>query len=182
MNLMLDLPFGHGAKYLSSAHGAVNQLVGGWQLYWVTFLQSGQYFSPSYSGFDSSNTNTTSGLPDRIADGNLPSGQRTINQWFDTAAFVVPRTGTFGNSGVNILEGPGLNVSHLTVSKNWNLTERVRLRYIAAIADIFNHHNLYFPASNISVPAQAGVISSDYGTGAEGGARRQIEMRLRLEF
>jgi len=72
-------------------------------LYWIAYLETGQYFSPSYSGADSSNTNTTGGMPDRIANGNLPSGQRTITHWFDTSAFVRPAAGTFGNSGVNVL-------------------------------------------------------------------------------
>ena len=54
--------------------------------------------------------------PDRIRDGNLPSGERTIDRWFDTSAFValnatsgaagfVPNR-IFGNSGVGIVRGP----------------------------------------------------------------------------
>ena len=54
--------------------------------------------------------------PNRIADGTLPSDQRTVDRWFDTNAFVPcvdPGSGfvpnqIFGNSGVGILRGPGL--------------------------------------------------------------------------
>ena len=35
-------------------------------------------------------------------DPNLPSAQRTASRWFNTAAFGIPRIGSFGNSGRNL--------------------------------------------------------------------------------
>ena len=45
--------------------------------------------------------------PNSISDGNLPSGARSRTHWFDTTAFVVPNCICFGNSGRDILRGPG---------------------------------------------------------------------------
>src|SRR2546426_8558027 len=91
----------------------------GWQTGWNVNLQSGQFFTPSFSSFDPSNTATFGGRPDRIGNGNLPTGQRTIQHWFDDMAFRIPgcpdsnpvcgnpaNLGRFGNTGLNILEGP----------------------------------------------------------------------------
>jgi hypothetical protein len=46
--------------------------------------------------------------PNRIADGTLPSDQRSIDRWFDESAFKPQAQYTYGNSGRNILFGPGL--------------------------------------------------------------------------
>ena len=156
----------------------MNQVLGGWQLYWIAYLETGQYFSPSFSGADTSNTNTTGGLPDRIGNGNLPSDQRTITHWFDTSAFVRPAPGTFGNSGAYVLEGPGLQEHNLTLGKTFPITERFRFTFMAAAQNVLNHPNFDVPSANISAPGSAGVISTIRGFAPA----RQIMLRGRLDF
>src|SRR5262249_58537683 len=112
----------------------------------------GQYFSPSFSGPDPSNTLTTSGLPDRIQNGNFPSGERNIKRWFDATAFAVPPAGRFGNSGVNVLEGPGRHTHDLTLGKTIPIRERFRFTLMAAGQNILNHTNFNNPSANISAP------------------------------
>ena len=104
------VPVGKGRRYLSNGPGVVDKALGGWGLQYISYFATGGYFSPGYSGSDPSNTNTVGGLPDRIADGNKSPDQRTKTQWFDPTAFRVPAPGHFGNSGVNILQGQGINV------------------------------------------------------------------------
>ena len=43
----------------------------------------------------------------RILTGDAKLDSPSADRWFDTAAFAVPAYGTFGNSGRNILDGPG---------------------------------------------------------------------------
>ncbi len=183
-NVTYDVPFGRGRRFMNAAPAAVDHLLGGWQWNWISYFQSGQYFSPSFSGADRSNTNTTGGLPDRIAGGNLASGQRVVDRWFDASGFTLPPVGRFGNSGVNILEGPGLNLQHLSVVKEFRLTEKLRLNYQAMITDIFNTPHFGFPATNITVPLQVARITGSAGGGAprEKSSQREVQMRLRLEF
>ena len=83
------LPIGRGMRYLSGANRWVDAVIGGWQTSWKVNLQSGQYFNPTFTGRDPSNTNTIGGRPDRIGPGNLPTGQRTIDRWFDASAFKI---------------------------------------------------------------------------------------------
>lgn len=180
-----DLPFGKGRRWLAHASGPVNTILGGWQAQTVHYFQGGQYFTPSFSGSDPSNTNSVGGLPDRVAGGNLDRGSRTIKRWFDPAAFAVPALGRFGNSGVNILEGPGLNLHHFALTKDFKLSERWKVVYQASINNIFNHPAYNFPNANISVPAQVGQLFQTWeggGSGREVSDARHVYMRLRIEF
>jgi hypothetical protein len=178
LNAIWNLPFGQGKRFLPSIHSALNHVVGGWQLYWIAYMETGQFFSPAFSGSDPSNTNTSGGLPDRISNGNLPSSQRTLERWFDTTAFARPPAGRFGNSGVNILEGPGLHMHDLTLGKTFLITERWKFTLMAAAQNVFNQANFNNPGSNLSTPGTYGIINSTRVFAPA----RQIMIRLRLEF
>ncbi|MBI3697977.1 MAG: TonB-dependent receptor [Acidobacteria bacterium] len=176
------VPVGKGRRYLSSAPRVVDKALGGWGLQYISYFGTGGYFSPSYSGSDPSNTNTVGGLPDRIADGNKPPDQRTKTQWFDPTAFKVPAPGHFGNSGVNILQGQGINVHHLSVAKTFAITERFKTTFTAAISNLFNHPHFNNPLSNITNPnpGQFTSIIPDYNP--EKQSNRHIAMKLRVEW
>ena len=101
-NFVYEVPVGRGRAFLSRVNRVAEFFAGGWNISGIAQLQSGLLFTPGFSGFDAANTNVTSGRPDRIADGNLAPGQRTLDRWFDASAFVLPPTGRFGNSGGNV--------------------------------------------------------------------------------
>src|SRR5712692_7376413 len=178
LNTVWSIPVGRGHRILGSAPAAVNHVVGGWQLYWIAHLETGQFFSPSFSGADPSNTQTIGGLPDRLQNGNFPSGERNIKRWFDQTAFVVPPAGRFGNSGVDVLEGPGRQTHDLTLGKTIPIRERLRFTLMAAGQNVLNHTNFNNPSANISVGGSVGVISSTKGYAGA----RQIMLRGRLDF
>ena len=72
MRFMLCL-FGKGQRFLSHAPAVVEHVLGGWRTTWTAVAQTGQYFTPTFAGFDPSGTGTIGGVPDRIGDGNLCS-------------------------------------------------------------------------------------------------------------
>ncbi|MPY88801.1 MAG: hypothetical protein GEU99_12835 [Luteitalea sp.] len=178
VNARWELPIGRGRRFLADATPVVDTVLGGWQLYWIAYFESGFFFSPRFSGSDPSNTNTFGGLPDRATDGNLPSGERELDQWFDPSAFQAPPEGRFGNSGANILEGPGYQMHNISVSKSFDLTAGVRFGFTVAASNAFNHPNFGVPSSDISVPGSVGVVSS-LRAGAQA---RQVELRSRIEW
>ena len=183
LNTMWDIPVGKGRRFGSKLPGAVDQVIGGWSLYWISYFETGQWFSPAFSGSDPSNTNTYSSIPDRICNGNYSPGNRSINGWFNTSCFAVPPNGRFGNSGVNILEGPGLDNQSMSLNKTFPVTERLHLEFSAMISNVFNHPNFLNPTSNdVTVPG-AGVISStpDYYSAVKAGPRL-VEGRLRITW
>ena len=183
VNAVWNLPVGKNKPYLANANRFADAVLGGWQLYWTGFFQTGHYFTPTYSGSDSSNTNTFGGLPNRIANGNYSTGNRALNNWFDASAFTIPVAGSYGNSGVNILEGPGLNVQNLALSKHFRITERINFSLQGMASNLLNHPNFTSPPSNISVPGQVGVIGSQSGFfSVEKSGPRMIELRVRVDF
>ena len=183
LNSLWLLPFGRNSRFLPNVPGPVNQVIGGWKFAWASILQTGQYFSPSFSGSDPSGTNTSGGLPNRIANGNLPTDQRSLSRWFDTTAFTAPTPGHFGNSGVNILQSPGEITHNISLSKRFPLTERLHLDFMCMVSNLFNHPNFLAPGSNISASGQAGVITSQYSYfDNDKSGPRSVEFRGRLEF
>ncbi|MCZ2075002.1 MAG: TonB-dependent receptor [Bryobacterales bacterium] len=184
--MLYTLPFGPGKKFLADMRGWQRALAGGWTLSSTLVTRTGLRFSPSFSGFDVSNTNTVGGRPDRIADGNLPAGERTIYRWFDVSAFRVPgdvtgdgrpdmAVGRFGNSAPNVLIGPGSFILNAGVHKDFYLTERARMMLQFTVTNAPNRVNYNNPASNISAPATVGRITS-------AGAARTGQVGMRIEF
>ena len=188
------LPFGRGERFLTNAPAVVQHVLCGWQTTWTAVAQMGQYFTPSFTGFDPSGTGTIGGVPDRIANGNLSSG-RAVNRWFDTAAFVVPGCpaatplcsqsapiGRFGNSGFNILKGPPIHNLDFGIQKVFKVNERINLQFSTLMVNIFNHPNFSVPASNISAPTQVGIITSQTRPLLGEPGPREIDFTLRLTF
>lgn len=178
VNAVWEIPVGRGRKVLSNAPRAMDYALGGWQLYWIGYFETGQFLGPTFTGADPSNTNTVGGRPDRVCNGNLPPGQRDVRRWFDASCFTLPSAGRFGNSGSNVLEGPGFNMQHVSLAKSVNITERWKFTLTAAATNLANHPNFAKPSANISAPGSVGVISNL----REGGRSRRIELRGRIDF
>ncbi len=103
--------------------------MGGWSIDGVTEVEAGRPFNVTTST-DPSNTGTT-GRPNRSASGYLPADQRTLNHWFDTAAFSLPAQFTFGNTPRNALHSPGRVNLDLAVHRQVAFRERFRLTFRA---------------------------------------------------
>ena len=85
-----DLPFGRGKRIGGHLPQFLDRIAGGWTAIGIVQAASGKYLTPVYSGYDASGTGILAGRPDRLADGNLPSDERTQGRWFDATAFTIP--------------------------------------------------------------------------------------------
>jgi hypothetical protein len=173
LNTIYELPFGR------TASRAMKLLINGWSISSFAVLQTGPYFTPVFSGGDPSNTGASGGRPDRISSGELENP--TIQRWFDKTAFVVPpaNSGRFGNSGVNILTGPGTRVLNGGFFKRFDLTERFRLQMEATFTNILNHTNFAAPDATVT-SGSGGVILATQSI--ESAGPRTTRMALRLDF
>jgi hypothetical protein len=145
-----QLPFG-------KSPGFANMLARNWQLSGIWSQQTGQPFTVTLNT-DPTATGTTA-HPDRLRSGELPSGQRTIDHWFDITAFVRPNCVCFGNSGRSILRGPGFKNVDVSLVREFRFRERFRFQFRAEAFNLFNHPNFDIPASAIGA-APAGTISA----------------------
>ena len=135
--------------------------------------QDGLWFTPVES-VDTSNTGTTE-HPNRIANGNLPNSQRTIHQWFDAAAFPTPAQYTFGDSGRDILNGPGFHNIDFGLSRQISLVERTNLEIRAEAFNLFNTPQFGLPNATLG-QSTTGVISSVLNP------QRQLQVAARIHF
>ena len=180
------LPFGKGHTLLGQTNRVVNAVIGGWRLSAVATLQSGQFFTPSFSGVDPSNTNHPGGRPDVVSGVSaIPSGGQSISQWINLSAFAIPpaNAGRFGNAGYNTLEGPPMRNIDLALMKNFHTTERFVWQVEVQAQDALNHPNFNSPSGNISTPATGAVITSTLANDLQGsGASRTIYAMIKVNF
>jgi hypothetical protein len=147
-------------------------LIRGWQLAGSGTARSGQPFTPQYSGPNNDVAQAT--RPDRLLDGSLPNP--SPNMWFNVNAFVpVPDSAyRYGNSGRNILEGPGSAAVNLALSKEFRVGERFKAQFRWETFNLLNRANFMQPGNTLD-KANAGTIIS-------AGAGRQMQLGLRCSF
>jgi hypothetical protein len=192
-DLIYELPFGHGKKFLSRGRLA-NLAVGGWQIMAATTWGTGFFLSPSWSGPDPTNTRYTASSsvptatlrPNILQNPNLPSGQRSVNDWYNVAAFGAPSPGAFGTSAKSTIVGPGTFTVDSGLAKNFSFTEtgRFKVRFEFAGTNILNHPNWGNPGLTINTLASAGIISSTAsgGGGLDPSGARAFRLGLRAEW
>ena len=177
-NYVYDLPF-----FAKSANAFLRQSLGGWELAGITSFQSGAPNSVIVP-VDIAGIGVASSRADVIGDPNLPSGQRTLGHWFNTAAFLPASQmtpGQFGNSGRNTLIGPRFQVWNISLIKNFLFTESRSLQFRAESFNTFNHPN--FTGINTTVNFNsAGQPTQNFGAVTGAGPGRVLSFGLKLLF
>jgi hypothetical protein len=167
-----ELPFGRGKRFGANSGGAVNGLLGGWQLQGIMGLRAGLGFTPAVSR-DVANIGVGGQRPTRIGSGKVD--EPTLDRWFDSTAFVVPANFTYGNSGLRILRGDIARVFDFSILKNFNPTEGTRLQFRAEFFNLPNTPSFDLPAANID-STQVGRVT------ATSSLPRQIQFGLKFNF
>jgi hypothetical protein len=159
----------------------VDRLVKDWQLSGIVTLQSGLPFTPQLSYNPSNDGDTRNPVrPSWNPDFSGPVILGGPDSYFDPHAFVQPLPGTYGNVGRNILQGPGLAQTDLSVARKFSLSERLGLQFRAEFFNLFNRTNLNTPNPVVYAAASggpsptAGVITSTTTTS------RQLQFGLKL--
>ena len=105
----------------------------GWSFSPIIKVRSGLPFTVTNGNVDANLDGSTNDRAQLVGDPHLD--HPTAQQWFNTAAFaqnkVVTGVATDGNSARNLLYGPGYKTVDLAISRDFSLTERVKLRFRA---------------------------------------------------
>jgi outer membrane receptor protein involved in Fe transport len=143
-----------------------------WQIAGTSTIYSGQPFTPRVANVTYSAGEAT--RPDRTAKGTVD--HPGPDMWYDRYAFpVVPAGGyRFGNSGRNILDGPGTIAINMSLSRRFTLAEKRTLQFRLESFNLPNHPNFNLPENNVNVLA-AGTISRAKNN-------RNLQLGLRMEF
>jgi len=169
-----ELPFGKGRRWLSNP-GLTQDFLGGWQWSGDWTITSGLPFTPrivgSYSNVNSGVNGTlradVTGLPVSIPDPR-------IDQWFNTAAFVIPPAGQYGDARRNTIIGPGEVLFDMALTKVIQLRETRMLELRLSSSNVFNHPIYSAIDTVLNSPTYGRVISVS--------AMRSLLMTARFRF
>jgi hypothetical protein len=175
-----DLPFGRGRKFANSVNRPVDMVIGGWQLNGIDTFSTGAPFTPVMVS-SLLNSGSAAQWPNRIGPGTVSNP--TIHGWFNPSDFVSPGNYIFGNSGRNILFGPGTRQFDLSLFKNipFNESGSRRLQFRAESFNVLNTPQFNNPNAQIG-NAAVGTIT---GAGAPllyQRTSREIQLALKLYF
>jgi hypothetical protein len=173
-----DLPFGHGKKFAGDAHRLLETAIGGWRLNSIETFSAGAPFTPVMVS-SLLNSGNAAQWPNRIGSGQI--SDPNIHAWFNTADFVSPGNYTYGNSGRNILFGPGTKQVDLSLFKDFPFNESAthRLQFRAEAFNVLNTPQFNNPNAQIGNTA-AGTITSAGAPLLYQRTSRQMQLALKL--
>jgi hypothetical protein len=163
-----NLPFGLAGKTLS------DKIIGGWQFSGIFQFQTGRPFTPSESG-NISLTSQNSDRPNVVAGCDVNAAPKNVNDWFNTACFTLPPSGTFGDAGRNILTAPGLVTFDFAIARIFTVTERMHLQFRGEAFNIANHPNFNQPGATQNSPSFGKITATSVDN-------REIQLAMKLVF
>jgi hypothetical protein len=170
---LYELPFGKGRSYLHSGLGS--WIVGGWQINGTLSAYSGTPFTVTASGA-SLNAPNNSQTADQISPTVTKlGGIGTGHPYYDPTAFAPVREVRFGNTGRNILRGPGVFNTNLSLFRTFPLTERFNLQFRAESYNFTNTPHFLNPAANASSGNFLVITSANQD-------QRQFRLGLKMVF
>ncbi len=168
-----ELPFGKNKKWLPNGAGA--WILGGWQLGGIASFLSGRPLTHSINVDRQNNGGAVRG--NWVSNPNLPSNERTIDRWFNTAFVVATPAGIgqVGNAGRNLIIGPGVKNFDVLLSRSFVMPWEKH--YLQFRFESFNFTNTpAFGNPNVAVgSANVGQINS-------AGDPRRIQFALKYVF
>ncbi|GAA3751351.1 TonB-dependent receptor [Terriglobus aquaticus] len=187
LSMVYDLPYGHGRHFGSNSNGAVNAVLGGWQVTLVNQVTSGLPININYSLATSSGlfvSDLVTYRPNRVAGQPIfaPAINRkrtatggTITGYFNNAAFALPTTYPWGNLSRNVVRSTPFYQADLGVHKQFPVfSERVHLDFRAEAFNVLNKVNLQAPNSTYG--------SSSFGAVTSAYPARQLQLAGKLIF
>lgn len=190
------LPVGRGHRFLGNSNWLLNGVLGNWNLSVIQTLETGAPFSFSVAG--SSNVWLPGTVRPDMAPGKTYDdiqiswdrhGPCRFNAacalpWADINAFAYPASFSPGQSGRNIVNGPGLIWHQGSLSKQFPIRERLKGTVRADINNLFKRPFFAVPNSavNFRNPQAFGKITATQGSYSNLGGRTFIEVIFKLEF
>lgn len=176
-----ELPFGTNKKLLSHVPGAVNQVVGGWEVAgFVTVFSPRPYtiWSGAYtfSSVVTSPANCTGCSSDMGTPFSGPGGYVWYYNSSQLSQFSIPDAGTLGNTGRNAFSQPWLKDVDMSLIKRFAITERHKLEFRAEATNLTNSVSFGYPTTSVTSPT-FGRIKDDVVSGS-----RKIQMALKYNF
>lgn len=165
-NYVYELPF-----FRDPGNRLMYNLLGGWQISGYTRYESGAPLTITQSANTMNSFGNIQRRPNVSGD---VEGPKTIEQWFNTAAFSAPAANTFGNSPRSVVRAPYRHITDLALFKNFVVSERVRLQYRLEAFNVFNHPNFTGVGTVLGTPT--------FGRLTSAAEPRLVQMGVKVTF
>lgn len=156
-----------------------------WQVSGINMFQTGAPFTPGFSTTDSTDlTGSSEGARiNVIGDPTLPKGERTFARNFKTEMFARPAVRDFGNAGIGVLRGPGINNWDISVSKRFPLGAESRyIQFRSEFYNAFNHTQFSSIDSTARFDPTGKQVNANFGAYSAARDPRRIQLSLRIMF
>ena len=169
-----ELPFGRDKRWLVQ-RGVLRDVFGGWQWSGDWSIESGLPFTARVLGsFTDVNRGTNGTLRADLTGQPVSVPTPTVGEWFNTAAFVAPPAGQFGNAGKNTITGPPTILFDMAMAKIVPMGEARMLELRAQASNVFNTPQFTVIDTTVNSPSFGRVTSA--------GSMRQMQLALRYRF
>jgi hypothetical protein len=158
---LANLNIGYTTPVIGNA--ALRAVASNWRLSGIFNARSGQWLTIT-TGTDRAlnGQRFQEQRVDQISDDVY--GEKTLNNYFNRAAFAQPALGTFGNMERNSVTGPAFWTIDLALSKLISFGAAQNLELRAEAFNLLNHFNWGNPGTNLNAPATFGRVQSLAGT------------------
>lgn len=161
-SLIYELPFGKGKTYGSSWNGAVNTMLGNWEINVIEKALSGfpvfVVDSANNSGVNFQNNGNSLNRPNQTCS-NPQSGPGTLAEFFNVSCFQAAPANELGNASRTPVSGPDFVNTDLSIIKHFPVKESLRIDFRAEFFNLFNHAQFGTPVADIEA-ANFGAITS----------------------
>ncbi len=164
-----DIPFFKGAN------GLLRNVLGNWEINGITTLQTGFPFNVGY-GTDTANTSSGgTNRPNLVGPPSDNCGDGHLTNCIDPTAFAIPPFYSYGNAGRNILYGPHLFTTDLSLFKNFQIHERARLEIRFEAFNVTNSPEFSNPNATFGTAAFGSITSTSIDN-------REIQLGAKFVF
>ncbi len=181
-SVVYQLPLGRGRTFLNH-NRLLDTAIGGWQVSVISINQSGNPFTVTYNGPNNSYSLAGSWYPNVL--GPAQNINRTLQEWYNPAAYAVAANGTFGDSGRNSLRAHGVDTQNAELGKTFHIVEGVNLQFRADATNVFNHPSFDAPDGNFNDPVNLSTPDRPQGAGTISNTTvggRNMQISARIEF
>lgn len=145
-----DLPFGRGKRHANGISSALDRVVGGWTINTIATFSKGNPFTV-LAATSTTMDPMTNFRANRLCDGRSSLKNQDVRSnghyWFDPSCFTAPAANYFGDSGTNIITGPGVNNWDIGIGKVIPIHESISLQFRTELFNAFNHAQFQNPDS-----------------------------------
>jgi hypothetical protein len=175
-----QVPVGKGRRWLSDG-GVMSAILGGWQVNNMISIMSGTPFTVE-SDDTSLNLPGSAQTADQVKEAQQLGGVGRGTPYYDPTAFAEVTQARFGNTGFNILRGPGLFNWDFGLTREIAMTGSVRVQLKIESFNFTNTPHLSNPDNNVSDGSDFMTITDTTDLGREGIDERQFRLGIRIVF